>query len=96
MDGYRRGGHTKYCMKAHVILVTKYRKKYFCNTEQNDRIKQYAYEASQKHGFEILVMETDKDHTHLLIQYQRQCCRYRKGFKTVHNTQDVEMRQNGT
>jgi REP element-mobilizing transposase RayT len=29
MDDYKRGGHTKYAMRVHLILVTKYRHQIF-------------------------------------------------------------------
>lgn len=29
MDSYKRGGHSKYSLKVHIIFVTKYRKKLF-------------------------------------------------------------------
>ena len=40
MDGYCRGSHSKYSMKVHIILVTKYRKKIFRSDKRTDIVKQ--------------------------------------------------------
>lgn len=69
MDGYKRGGHTKYSLKVHMIFVTKYRRKLFLPKQVNDDVKQFLYEAARKHGYEIIRMETDKDHVHILLEY---------------------------
>ena len=50
MDGYDRGGHTKYSLKAHVIFVTKYRKPIFRNAGLSDDVKQFLYDACQRYG----------------------------------------------
>ena len=44
MDGYKRGGHSKYSMKVHIILVTKYRKQLFRFTKLANDIKQILYD----------------------------------------------------
>ena len=69
MDGYKRGGHSKYSMKVHIILVTKYRKQLFCFTTLANDIKQILYDISEKNGYSIIKMETDKDHIHILLEY---------------------------
>ena len=69
MDGYKRGGHTKYSLKVHIILVTKYRKQVFKRKERSDDIKQFVNDISKQKGYEIIEMETDKDHIHILIEY---------------------------
>lgn len=69
MDDYNRGGHSKYSMKVHLILVTKYRKKIFRSDKCTEDVKQFLYNATQKHGYEIIQMETDKDHVHILLGY---------------------------
>lgn len=65
---YYRKNRRKYMLKVHVILVTKYRKKLL-----NDRIaestKRRISELSQIYCFDIIVMETDRDHIHLLLEY---------------------------
>ena len=69
MDGYKRGGHSKYSMKVHIILVTKYRKQLFCFTKLANDIKKILYDISEKYGYSIIKMETDKDHIHILLEY---------------------------
>ena len=69
MDGYRRGGHTKYSLKMHVILVTKYRKPLFKSKEFSEDVKQYIYDIAVKHRYTIIQMEVDTDHIHILIEY---------------------------
>lgn len=68
MDGYSRGGHTKYSMMVHLIFVTKYRKQILYG-DMADDVKQLLFESAQKHGYRIIQMETDKDHVHLLVGY---------------------------
>ena len=69
MDGYNRGGHSKYSMKVHLIFVTKYRKKIFMSDRRADDVKQFLYDTSRKYGYKIIQMETDKDHVHILLEY---------------------------
>lgn len=65
---YERRGHCKGILKAHLIFVTRFRKKILTG-ERADDVKQYLYDAANDHGWTIPAMETDKDYVHLLIQY---------------------------
>ncbi len=69
MDDYKRGGHSKHSMKVHLIFVTKYRRKTFDIRHMKDDIKQFLYDATKGQPFGVLQMETDKDHVHMLIEY---------------------------
>ena len=69
MDSYSRGGHTKYSIKVHLILVTKYRKELFRTVSLADSLKQFLYGEAGKQDYRILQMETDKDHVHILLEY---------------------------
>jgi len=69
MDNYNRGGHSKYSMKVHLIFVTKYRKKIFKSDKRANDVKQFLYDAVKKYNYEIIQMETDKDHIHILLEY---------------------------
>lgn len=69
MDGYSRGGHSKYSMKVHIIFVKKYRKKLFALGKYGDDVKQFLYDAAKKYGYTIIHMETDEDHVHILLEY---------------------------
>lgn len=68
MDRYQHRRHNKNLLMVHLIFVTKYRKKLFIRPFKED-IKQYLYEACVKHHWYIKRMETDKDHIHILLQY---------------------------
>ena len=69
MDAYNRGGHSKYSLKVHLIFVTKYRKKIFKSDKRVKDVKQFLYDATRKYGYEIIQMETDEDHIHILLEY---------------------------
>ena len=69
MDGYSRGGHSKYGMKVHIIFVTKYRKKLFMSSKRADDVKQFLYDVAKKYGYTVIQMKTDKDHVHILLEY---------------------------
>lgn len=69
MDDYNRDGHSKYSMKVHLIFVTKYRKRIFKSDKRTDDVKQFLYDAAKKYGYNIIQMETDKNHAHILPEY---------------------------
>lgn len=69
MDDYKRGGHTKYSLSVHLIFVAKYRKKLFRCFKLKEDAKQFLFEASKQYGYEILEMEADKDHIHILLSH---------------------------
>ena len=50
----------------HIIFVVKYRQNIIDFFKED--IKEIFIEISKKYNFEILEIETDKDHIHLLIQ----------------------------
>ena len=65
---YQHRRHNKNLLMVHFIFVTKYRKKLLYGDFKND-IKQWIYETCIEHHRYIKKMETDKDHIHILIQY---------------------------
>lgn len=69
MDNYKRGGYSKYNMKVHIIFVTKYRKNIFELRKRADDVKKILYDVTRKYGYTIIQMETDKDHVHILLEY---------------------------
>ena len=95
-DKYQHRRHNKNLLMAHIILVTKYRKKLFLGAFRDDA-KQYLYETCVKHHWYIKRMESDKDHVHILLQYNpsdsitrivsilKQCSTYQawKHYKTL-------------
>lgn len=64
---YIRTSHSKHCLVVHLIFVCKYRKKLLCKCGYN--IIQIFNDISEEYNINILELEVDKDHIHLLIQY---------------------------
>ncbi|MDD4123773.1 MAG: IS200/IS605 family transposase [Bacilli bacterium] len=64
---YISRNHSKYLLMAHLIFVTKYRKKLLI--KYGDEIKQILSDIAEEKDFEIIEMEVDKDHVHLLVSY---------------------------
>lgn len=68
MEKYQHRRHNKNLLMVHLIFVTKYRKKILLGNFNND-IKQYIFDICQERHWYIKRMETDKDHIHILLQY---------------------------
>ena len=66
--GYISTNRSKHNLKIHLIFVCKYRKKLLMN-KINDDMKIIIRNIESKSDFDILEMETDKDHIHLMIQF---------------------------
>jgi putative transposase len=58
----------KYSLKAHIVLVTKYRRHLLGNPLDID-VKQKIMDLACRKGYQVISMETDKDHIHLLLGY---------------------------
>ena len=58
----------KYCIKCHIVLCVKYRKQLLSQPKIATCIKD-AILSNQTSDFTIQVMEVDKDHIHLLVDY---------------------------
>ena len=67
-NSYHRHNRRKYSLKVHIVLVTKYRKKLLKGSIADD-VKQKIFDIANTRGYEIIAMETDKDHMHFLISY---------------------------
>ena len=65
---YNRHNRRKYSPKVHIVLVTKYRKQLLKGSIADD-VKQKIFDIANTRGYEIIAMETDKDHVHFLIDY---------------------------
>ena len=63
-----RGAHSVYALYYHLILVVKYRRKVFTDDRIIDFLKQKIHEISETHEVEILAIETDQDHVHILFK----------------------------
>ena len=65
---YHRHNRRKYDLKVHIVLVTKYRKQLLRGPTADD-VKQKIFDIANTNGYEIIAMETDKDHLHILLEY---------------------------
>jgi putative transposase len=70
---YQSGSHVTYDLNAHIIFVTKYRKK--CIT---DRVRDILIKSIKEtcDRYEVILSEADgeEDHLHLLISYPPKVC----------------------
>ncbi len=66
MKNYKSKNHSKYSIKYHLIFVCKYRKKLLI--KYGEEIKQIMKDISYKYDFDILEIEVDKDHIHIMIE----------------------------
>lgn len=64
---YYRHNRRKYSLKVHIVLVNKYRK--LLQGSIADDVKQKILDIANTRGYEIIAMETDKDHIHFLLSY---------------------------
>ena len=65
---YKSKNHSKYNLKAHLIFVVKYRKK-LLTSDIAFFIKGKFLQIAERSDFDIELMETDRDHIHLLVDY---------------------------
>ena len=65
---YHRHNRRKYSLKAHIVLVTKYRKQLLIDSIADD-VKQKIYDICNSKCYGIIAMETDKDHIHFPLSY---------------------------
>lgn len=65
---YYRHNRRKYSLKVHIVLVTKYRKQLLQGSIADD-VKQKILDIANTRSYEIIAMETDKDHIHFLLSY---------------------------
>lgn len=65
---YNRHNRRKYNLKVHIVLVTKYRKQLLKGNFADD-VTQKISDICKSKEWGIIVMETDKDHIHFLVEY---------------------------
>ncbi|MCQ2559151.1 MAG: IS200/IS605 family transposase [Clostridia bacterium] len=65
---YNRKNRRKYSLKVHIVLVTKYRKTLLQNG-MDDFVKKSINYLAKQNQWNIIAMETDKDHIHILLEY---------------------------
>lgn len=67
MADYKSRGKCKFLLRCHLIFVVKYRKRLLVGQIANRiKVKIKSLETSE---FEILTMEVDKDHIHMMVDY---------------------------
>ena len=64
---YISKAHSKFLIKYHIILVCKYRKQLLVGAVEYD-MKKIMRHISEMSDFDIEVMETDKDHLHMMVR----------------------------
>ena len=67
---YNHKNRRKCGLKAHIVLVTEYRKPLLQDCIANS-VKQKTLSIANRKGYKIIAMETDRDHIHLLLEYDR-------------------------
>ena len=83
---YQHRRHNKNLLMVHLIFAAKYRKALLFGTFRTD-VKQYMFDACIEHHWYIRRMETDKDHIHILLQYNpmdRSLVSFRCSNNTAH------------
>ena len=64
---YISQNHSKHLLLIHLIFSVKYRKKLLI--KYGEEIKQLFYDIAEEKDLNIIEMEVDKDHIHILVQY---------------------------
>ncbi|WP_059105043.1 IS200/IS605 family transposase [Shouchella shacheensis] len=67
MNNYRRTKTTVSLINYHFVFCPRYRRKIFINNNLDIRFKELTHEIAKENNFDIISMETDKDHVHLFI-----------------------------
>ncbi len=63
-----KGAHLVYALRYYFIQVVKYRKKVFTTEKIIDLLKQIAKKISESFDVEIIDLECDKDHFHMIFK----------------------------
>lgn len=71
-------------LKAHLVLVTKYRRKVL-NKEILEQLSRIAYNLAKKWGVQVEEINAEEDHIHILFSYypQLQLSKFVNNLKTV-------------
>ncbi|MEM9675305.1 MAG: IS200/IS605 family transposase, partial [Bacteroidota bacterium] len=68
MSNYRKGSHTRYDLKIHIVWITKYRKPVLRGMIAK-RVRELIREICLANEIQIIKGHVSKDHIHLLISY---------------------------
>jgi len=66
MQNYRKGSHTTYDLKYHLVWITKYRKKVLTG-EVAVRVRELIREICKANEIEIIKGHVSQDHVHLFV-----------------------------
>lgn len=69
---FEKNAHSVYAMTYHFVQCIKYRKKVLDFPEIIDELKNRTYKIAEIYGVEIVAMETDLDHIHILFKAKPQ------------------------
>lgn len=61
------GGHSKHALAIHLIWVVKYRRSVLTH-QIGDRVKEIVREVAAEIGVEIISIETEVDHCHVIVR----------------------------
>ena len=70
-DDIRRGRHCVFAIHAHLVFVTKYRKRVF-TSEALDILKEVMQKVCDDFGVELAAFEGEDNHVHVLVNYSPQ------------------------
>lgn len=59
--------HSKHILHYHLIFCTKYRRTVLTH-QIGDRVKEICFEIALEHKFEIVAIESDVDHVHVMME----------------------------
>lgn len=65
---YKAKNHSRYSLKAHLVFVVKYRKG-LINKDIDFLLKTGIRQIADRSDFDVELMETDKDHIHILVDH---------------------------
>ena len=66
-SNYNRHNRRKYSLKVHIALVTKYYKQLLKSSVADD-VKQKIFDIANTRGYEIIAMESVKEHIHFFVK----------------------------
>lgn len=65
---FDKSSHAVYSLQYHLIIVVKYRRKIFDNSDIRDFLKEKVLHLSKKYDIKIINQELNSDHIHILFR----------------------------